>query len=259
MKKLYILILLLISLFVINVKAANYDFKELIPADIKTTLVTNNFSYREFSYNSNSGTVEFTNIKNLTNKELPVSISIAFFDENKKNLGIMNFCSKDDVLKSKEEKNYTIHIDKSDVAEGKSVNDIKYIAIITDNINCNTERYFDYVGYDVSYIGMPKNTSLDDKTNRLILIMSVLGLVLLVLFLYNFVFTNAYQNMDGDDVRKGYKKYNKQLAKEREEELKRNPPKPKEKVKVKTDEVIAQEESAKKEDKSDTDLHKLYK
>ena len=259
MKKVFLGILLIVSMLTINVKAANYEFKELMPVDIKTTMVTNNFSYRNFGYDTTTDSVTFEHIKNLSDKELPISISIAFFDENKRNLGVMNFCSKDDMLNSKEEKEYSIKIEKQDVAEGKNVKDIKYIAIITDNINCNTERYFDYVGYTVDYIGMPKNNTLDEKTNRLILVMSIVGGVLLILFLYNFLFTNAYQNMDGDDVRIGYRKYNKQLAKERKEELKRNPPKPKEFTKVKTDEVIAQEERAKNEDKSGTDLHNLYK
>ena len=65
--------------------------------------------------------------------------------------------------------------------------------------------------------------------------------------------------MDGNDVRQGYKTYNKELKDQREYELRINPPKPKEVKKVKTDEVIRQEEEAKNEKNSNTDLHNLYK
>ena len=89
--------------------------------------------------------------------------------------------------------------------------------------------------------------------------MTIVGVVLLLLFLYNFMFTNAYQNMDGSDVRAGYRKYNKELKKERERELKKHPPVEPEPVKVKSDKVIEQEKQAQNEDKSGTDLHNLYK
>ena len=258
MKKIFYLIIVLVGLVTVNVKAANYEFNELIPANIKNTLVTNNFSYRKFYYDGD-GKVVFGSIKNLSDKELPISISIAFFDENRKNMGIMNFCSKDDMIKSKEEIEYTINVTSSEIAKGMSVKGIKYIAIITDNINCNTERSFDYVGHPVEDIGLPKNNTIDRDSQYLLNIMTVVGAVLLILFLYRYLCTTAYQNMDGSETRAGFRKYNKDLKKEREEELKRNPPKPKEKVKVKTDKVIAQEEAASKEDKSGTDLHNLYK
>ena len=63
--------------------------------------------------------------------------------------------------------------------------------------------------------------------------------------------------MDGNDVRQGYKQYNKELKDEREREARIHPPAPKEVVREKTDEVLDQEESAKNEQQ--TDLHNLYK
>lgn len=258
MKKiLYGVLILLIGVITINVKAANYGFKELIPINIKNTLVTNNFSYQQFYYEN--GEIVFNNIKNLSDKDLPISISLAFFDENKKNLGIMNYCAESDVLKSKSNREYTIALTNSDLGKGKSIKDIKYIAILTDNINCNKEPSFEYVGYSIEDIGMGKNNELDDDSVRLIHLMEFVGGVLLLIFLYEFLFTRTYQNFDGSEVRAGFKKYNKELKRERERELKKNPPKPKEFTKVKTDEVLAQEEQAQKEDKSATDLHNLYK
>ena len=258
MKKiLYGVLILLIGVITINVKAANYGFKELIPINTKNTLVTNNFSYQQFYYED--GEIVFKNIKNLANKDLPISISIAFFDENKRNLGIMNYCAESDILKSKANREYTIDVTNSDVTKGKSIKDIKYIAILTDNINCTKESSFEYVGSSIDDIGMGKNNELDNDSVRLIHLMEFVGGVLLLIFLYEFLFTRTYQNFDGSEVRAGFRKYNKDLKKERERKLKENPPKPKEFTKVKTDEVLAQEEQAKKEDKSATDLHNLYK
>lgn len=257
MKKILYGFLLLIGLFTINVNAANYEFKELIPVGIKNTLVTNNFSYQQFTLDS--GKVEFGTIKNVSKKELPISISIAFFDENKRNMGILNYCREDEILKASEAREYSIDVTQNDIAEGKKVSEIKYIAILTDNVNCTKENSFEYVGSTVEDIGMGKNNELDAESERLLHIFYFIGGVLLILFLYEFLFTRKYQNFDGEDVRTGFDKYNKDLKKKREKELKKNPPKPKEFTKVKTDEVLAQEEAAKKEDKSSTDLHNMYK
>ena len=80
------------------------------------------------------------------------------------------------------------------------------------------------------------------------------------LFVFRFVFTNAYQNMDGTDTRQEYAYINKKLRKEREHELKVNPPKPKEVKKNKTDEQKEQEiienEKAKNQD---ADIFDMYK
>ena len=270
-----IFILFITVIGVIPVKAANYELQELIPVNVETTIVTDHFSYKEFYYNDNDLEAEslhnnyviFKGIENLTTEERPVSISIGFFDADKKNIGVINYCSSKDqtsivagtILQSKEEKSYVIEVTKKHLADGKTVNDIKYISVLSDNINCNTKGSLDYVGRTVEEIAIPKNKSLDSQSELLITVMSVIGIALAALFVYKFLFTTSYQNFDGKDVRNGYNKYNEELAKERERELKRNPPKEKEPVKVKSDEVLQQEEAAKNEDKSGTDLHNLYK
>ena len=274
MKKVGKIIILLLILMTIPVKAANYDLKELIPNNVKTTIVTNNFSYQNFYYNEkgNDGHpaeyIIFDNLKNISREALPVSISIGLFDENKKNIGVINHCSTKDedsnpikgkVLASKEEMSYVIAVNKIYLADDKTVKDIRYISVLSDNINCRTGGSLEFIGETVEEIGMRRNTGFDNKTLLLFKVLGGLAAVLLVIFLYRFLFTSSYQNVDGSDVRQGYKQYNKELSEERERELKKNPPKPKPKKKVKTDQVIQQEEEAKKEDKTGTDLHNLYK
>lgn len=275
MKKVFYVILLLMGLSTIKVNAANYQLKELIPLDTKTTIVTNNFSYKDFYYNNNeleaknlhNNFIIFSGIKNLTDQTIPVSMSVAVFDKNKKNLSVINYCSTKDktsvtagtVLKPNEEKSYVLEVAKKNLPDKKTVEDIKYFAILSDNSNCNSNTSFDYVGYSIEDINMGKNTTIDKDSMLLIQILTILGVILLIIFIYKFLFTGSYRNFDGEDVRTGYKNYNKELKEEREKELKEHPPVEKEPVKVKSDEVIAQEEQAKHEDKSSTDLHNLYK
>lgn len=256
MKKIVkILILIMTVVLMKDVYAANYELKELIPVEIETSIHTNNFSYKKFSYKDEK--IAFQGIKNLTDETRPISITIALFDKDKKNMGTINYCGAK--LNQNEEVNYTINVTKDYLGEGRKTSEIKYIAVISDNIRCRISGHDEYLGQTLKQMGIGKNTTLDSQTMFLIKILSVIGGVLLALFLYQFLFTKRYENFDGDDVRQGYAKVNEELRNEREEELRKNPPKPKEKKKIKSDEVLAQEEKASKEDKSGTDLHNLYK
>ena len=62
MKKIRIVFLLLILFSIKEVRAANYQIKELIPVDTPTTIVTDNFSYKNFYYNDNK--MEAESLKN---------------------------------------------------------------------------------------------------------------------------------------------------------------------------------------------------
>lgn len=265
------LVVFLVSILgVIPVQAANYEVKELIPVNIETTIVTSNFSYKNFYYNKNStgkDYISFKSIQNLANEERPISISVAFFNKNKKNIGTMNYCStksdgkviEQEVLNPKEEISYSIEVTKKYLGKDYSEDDIEYIAILNDNKMCRVTGVEEYLGQTIDEIGIAKNSVLDSSSQLMINIFTILGIVLIILFLYKFMFTKSYQNFDGEDIRKGFKKLNKDLEEERQEELRKNPPKPKEIKKTKTDEVLRQEEEARKEDKSGTDLHNLYK
>ena len=273
MKKTSLLLIIVgIILTAINVNAANYQMKELIPVNIKTTIVTNHFSYKRFMYDDNhesgdtlhNNAIVFEGIKNLQDEEKPITISIGLFDKNKKNIGTINYCSSVDKknteaknLASKEEIAFKIPVDESYLKKGTTVRDIKYIAVISDNINCHYGGSDEYVGQTVEEIGMIKNTSIDDDSKMFFYIILGIGGLLLLLFLYRFVFTTYYSNVDGQDVRQGYNEYNDELKREREKENKLHPPKPPEVIREKTEEVIAQEEQAKEE--TTTDLHNMYK
>ena len=274
MKKIRIVFLLLILFSIKEVRAANYQIKELIPVDTPTTIVTDNFSYKNFYYNDNKMEAEslknnfiiFENIKNLTDKELPVSISIGLFDENKINIGTVNYCSTNDkysvvnntILQSEEEKNYVIEVNKKNLADKKTVNDIKYIAVLSDNINCRSSGSLEFVGKKVEDIKAMKKSFLDNQHTQLVIqIFTILLIIFIACFLYKFLFTNSFRNFNGNDVRDEFKYRNKELAKERK---KKKIEKPIKNDTSKSSLIKEQEMNAlNSENKDKTDLHNLYK
>ena len=257
MKNIIKIILFLIIISITSANAANYSIRELIPVNIETTIVTDNFSYKSLYYKDDY--VIFKGIKNLSDNDLPISITIGLFDNNKKNIGTIHYCQEDEVLKSKEEKSYAIPVDNASLSNEKSTDDIHYIAVLDENIHCRKGGEDDFIGQKVEEIGMHKNTELDSKSQFLIQILVIIAVGLVTMFLYKFLFTNRFENIDGEDTRLGYKEYNKELKLKREKELREHPPEPKKIKKVKTDEVLEQEEIARNEDKDGTDLHNMYK
>lgn len=260
MKKLKVLLLLLLVGLVLPVKAADYEMKELIPVDTTTTVHGEIFIYKGFNYSN--GIIKMESIRNNSFEKHSLSISIGLFGEDKKNIGIINYCEKDTVIISKEtyKKELLIDVKGSYLAPDKTIKDVKYISVIGENTNCRTDGSQEFIGSTVEQIGMAKNTQINSSAEMLINILKVIGVVLVGLFIYKFLFTSAYRNMDGEDVRQEYAYINKELRKDRERELKRNPPKPKEIKRNKTDEQLAQEQKENAAEKKDnSDLHNLYK
>lgn len=249
-----IFLVLIICLSVKTVYADNYKIKELIPYNVHTTIHTDNFSYKDMYFSLDG--IYFGGIKNLSDKKLPITISVGLFDKRGINIGTINYCNYS--IESKEEKGYFIEFKKDYFGKNKSVGDIKYIAVLSDNINCRTEGSTDYVGQHIDKLGKGRSGQLDSKTELFLSIISIIFGALIVLFIYKLVFTRSYRNMDGSEVRDAFDSINKDLEKKRIEEEKNRPaPPPKEPNKPL--EILEQEEKAKKEDKSDTDLHNLYK
>lgn len=245
---------LLIALSIKTVYAENYKIKELIPYKVDTTIHTDNFSYKGIYFDKRG--VHFNGIKNLTDEKKPISISIGMFDKNGKNIGTINFCEMD--LNGKDEMSFIIEFEDKYFGEGKTVKDVKYIAVLGDNITCKKKGSRDFIGQSVDKMGIIHKDTFDDSSKLLISILSVVGGVVLIFIVYKLIFTRAYRNINGDEVREAFNDINKELKEERKakqvnkfEMVDEEPEKPKE--------IIEQEEAAKNEDKSSTDLHNLYK
>ncbi len=210
MKK-YIILLIVLCAF-INVRAEKYGLYQLIPANTDATVETENFLYENFYYNDNalqaeklqSNHVIFSMIKNLTKEERPITISIGVFDKDKKNIGIVNFCSTnekysllDTTIKPDQEMNYAVGILKKHMITGKSVSDVKYIAILGDNIDCKMAGTTEGAGKTVEEMEKTK----DDfyvSPNTMIFVYIVGGVIGLgvVLFVLKFLLTGGKSRED---------------------------------------------------------------
>ena len=214
MKKIItLMIALIIMITTYNVNAANYELKELIPLDKKTTIVTKRISYKQLYYNSSDNTVYFEGIKNISQEELPLSFSIAFFDSEKNNIGLINYCDKNNnILAPGTETTFKIEVTKGYLGEDFSSKDIKYVALLEDNYTCKVESGSLYIGQKVEDIGKFHGGQVQDSSILAINVISFVAGVLLVLFLYQFLFTNKFRNMDGEEVRNVLKNYKNEHA-----------------------------------------------
>ena len=252
MKKIIkIVILLIICLSVKTVYAENYKIGELIPYGIDTTIHTDNFSYKGIFFDEKG--IHFNGIKNLTDEKKPISISIGLFDRKGINIGTINYC--DYYLDGQNEMSYIIKFIPDYFGKNKNEKDVKYIAVLGDNINCRTKGSRDYIGQNVDKLGIIHRNKFDNQVEVFFSILTILGGAVIIFIIYRLIFTRAYRNVNGNEVRKAYAEINKELKEKRnnqkEEIIEDKNQKP--------IEIIEQEEAAAKEDKSDTDLHNLYK
>ena len=249
MKRMIRVLLVLILCFSFKtVYAENYKLKELIPYNVDTTIHTDNFSYKGIRFDEKG--VHFNGIKNLTKDKLPISISIGLFDKKGINIGTINYC--DSSLEGEQELSFLIKFGEGQLGKNKKIKDIKYIAILGDNINCRTQVIKDYLGQSVDKLGIIHNNKLDNQTEILLSILTVIAGALLVFVVYKLIFTRAYRNIDGNEVIESYEEINRELKELREQEEKNEievlEPEPEEEI-----EVLEEEKE------EDTDLHNLYK
>ena len=259
-----ILLGILVFICFINVNAKDYELKTLIPVDEKASVSTDHFFYHDFSFSSKEissiiqqRSIDFDGIKNLDNQDRNISITIGFFNENKRNIGLFNYCSEKDssnrVLKPNEEREYVIYINNKLLADKSTVNDIKYISIMSENPNCNNGTNYDYVGKKIEYIEFEDKADYDYTYIKYCLYVLILILVILVA---KFIF-DVTINKDGRLTDKIFgisrdKRTNEEIRdeyfKRREEENIRNK-KVEKKEEIKD---ISQEDG-------NTDLHNMYK
>lgn len=214
MKKIITLITILFITLITTttVYAANYEIKELIPVGTETTIVTKYFSYRQFYYEKTDNKIHFQSIKNISDTEMPVSISIGLFGKNKKNIGVLHYCDVNSKLGSNVEIPFSIEVTSEYLGEKFTKEDIKYIAVLEDNHTCKTDKSQNYIGQKAEDIGNFHGGELSDSTKLTIQVISIVAGVILVIFLYQFLFTNKFKNFDGNEVREVLKNYKNDTA-----------------------------------------------
>lgn len=161
MKKIFCYISVFIICFFtwLEVSAKEYNTMELIPVTESFDVNCEMFNYKGINYNGS--TITFSSIENITDSSLPISISIGLFDQDEKNLGIINYCSNNDYdsdfsnlkLESKKAIPYTVKVKEAKyLAEGKSFSDVKYIAVMNDNEYCKVGGAQNSVGKTLTEI-----------------------------------------------------------------------------------------------------------
>ena len=196
----------------INVNAKEYGLYELIPISDKATVETEHFLYRDFYYNYNemqanslkSIHVIFSGIKNITNEKEAISISIALFDSDKKNIGVVNYCSTNEKytllqteLEPNEEISYSIGILQKHLIDGKNINDVKYFAVIGDNNSCSMAGVSDYAGKTIEEMKDSKGEiTINNNTKYFIYIVAGAIGLLVVGFIIKFILTGGKSRED---------------------------------------------------------------
>ena len=242
-----------------TVYADNYKMMELIPKEKKVTIRGDQLLYKDIEYQD--GKIVVGQIKNISDEKKSITISIGLFGSDRRNITIINYCSTEDALETNEViENYQITIDEDKFDKEKTLKDVKYYAIISENKSCRLGGAKEYVGEKINRINRLGDNSLPSSVTMILKIVKYFIIAFVVLFLYKFLFTGSYRNMDGEDMRADYAYINKEKEKERERQRKLNPKKPKTIKQTKSDKVLAQEkEESAHENKDDSNLHNFYK
>ena len=154
MKKILVLLIGLFCFNLIPVKAIEeVNLNVLHEINSNYNVTTNNFNYENINYNptldsTGRSTITIGNIHNNTSRKVPISIRIGLFDANKKNIGVVNYCSTHDtesdysykLLLASEDSKFSLKVSENKhLAKNKKISDVSYIAVLNDNIDCTTD------------------------------------------------------------------------------------------------------------------------
>lgn len=221
----YVLIFIVSFCFYNNVFAKEVGFKELIELDEKVTIKGENFTYSDFYYNDvkegekylKSKYIVFDNVTNNTKKTVPVSINIALFDKDKKNIGILSYCSTEDKisamngkkLKKGESSYFVVEVAKRHLLDDKTINDIKYFAVLSENMECKFGTSFVGVGKELEEIpddiGEPVLNIQMEKSLKIFLFLVI------VIIVTKLIFDTFRRKRTNARIKKQYDKYNNRM------------------------------------------------
>ncbi len=207
----------------INVNAQEYKVMELIPVDSAATVTTERFLYSDFVYNSNldskgNNVINFNSIKNISDSKASVGINILLFDENKKNIGYVTYCSKKDLdsdyydyqLSPQQDSSFSVRVTKKYFANGDDLaaSAVKYISVYDDNKYCHIGGYAKYEGLTIEEISggaVTYTTSEGEKISSDVvdllfnsigkLIFVVIGILLVSLIVCGVILNALYKRM----------------------------------------------------------------
>lgn len=197
------------------VNALEYKQWDLIAVDTVASVDTENFLYTDFYYKSSTDvngytSIQFSSIKNVSNEKMPISISVGLFDDEKKNIGVINYCSLDDksssysdmLIDAGKETNFSIKIKPGKYNSiDSSLSDVKYITVMDDNKYCKVGGASNFVGLTVDQMkdGVTnKQLEYNESTKQKQGIIKVVGFVLVVgiiYMLFSSIISSLYMRM----------------------------------------------------------------
>ena len=140
-----------------NVYADDYKVNTLIPVNTVASVETDKFDYRNFTYNTavdakGNATLKFEAIQNNTLSKTAISINVLLFDENKKNIGFLTYCTDKDVssdnagfkIRANQAVPFTITVTSRYFVGGKFPKDVRYIAVRDENRYCQIGGYTNF-------------------------------------------------------------------------------------------------------------------
>lgn len=158
-KKICYLLCVVILFFtiVVDVRAEDYKVNTLIPVNTVASVETDKFDYKNFVFDSTidekgNATLKFEGIQNNTLSKTAISIDVLLFDENKKNIGYLTYCTDKDVssdnagfkIRANQIVPFTINVTDRYFVEGKAPKDVRFIAVRDENKYCQIGGYSNY-------------------------------------------------------------------------------------------------------------------
>lgn len=166
MRKVFLYVaFIMMVLLPLNVFAEEYKEKTLIPVDTTATVKTEKFDYNDFVYSSQvdakgNSMITFGSIKNNNLTSTFVSINLLLFDSNKKNIGLVAYCTDKDInssyydfkLLGEQSAPFSIKVVSKYFVDGKTAKDVKYVAVLDYNPYCHIGGYDKYKGLTIDEI-----------------------------------------------------------------------------------------------------------
>ena len=90
-----IIVIVVLTITTKEVFADNYKMMELIPHDKKVTIRGDNFLYKDIEFKN--ARINIGQIKNISDEDKKITISLAFFDEDKNNITIINYTNRNNI------------------------------------------------------------------------------------------------------------------------------------------------------------------
>lgn len=208
-------------LLVLPVFAENYEVYSYIPVSGSATVHTEKFDYNDFTFSTEknekgNGKLVFSSIHNNTMSKSAISINVLLFDEDKKNVGYLTYCSDKDYtndsnrgfkLSGGESQPYTIDVISRFFVEGKELKDVFYLVVVDENKYCQIGGYDQYAGLTLDEIQVnalpekenPFFTFIESviKNRSLMIIIGMIAGSLFVLIFVGAILNNLNYKMHG--------------------------------------------------------------